>query len=203
MIQQIPFVLSLTLSEKKRLAAKKPWGGKWDDNDITDIKAKIKSQLVAVQNTCAYCGLAFKGTRDKQIEHIAPKAKFRNPEFTFTLKNLVLSCGYCNNLIVKGTRHTIIPPAHRMYNRCRFSIVHPYFDNPNDHYGWADWGTTVLIQVANDSGKARNSIRMFGLGSLEMSELRASERLLILRKRGRPISAGDELIVQAALQKKP
>jgi uncharacterized protein (TIGR02646 family) len=202
MIEQIPFVLNLTIGEYKRLINKKPWTGKWSDTDIADIKTKIKSQLVAIQNRCAYCGLPFKGDGDKQIEHIAPKAKFRQPQFTFTLKNLVLSCGYCNNLTVKGTKQTIIPPVNNLYARCSFNIVHPYFDDPKDHYTWADMDTTILIQVANNSDKARNSIKMFALGSLEMSELRASTNLLNKRKAERSISAADEKLVQAALDYK-
>lgn len=203
MIQQIPFVLNLTLEEHKRLIAKKPWNGKWNDVDISDIKEKLKGQLVAVQNQCAYCGLPFKGDKDKQLEHIAPKANYRQPQFTFTLQNLVLSCGYCNNLMVKGTRQTIVPPVNRKYLRCTFYIVHPYFDDPVDHFKWVDWGTTVLIQVANDSGKARNSIRMFKLDSLEMSELRAAVRLLDERKANRAISIADEATVLAAVNFKP
>ena len=94
MISQLPFVLHLTVAEHRQLVAQKPWKGKWDSDDaaIVSIKATIKAQLVASQNCCAYCGLLFKGEKDKQIEHIAPKAKFRQPEFTFTLQNMVLAC---------------------------------------------------------------------------------------------------------------
>lgn len=202
MIQQIAFALRLAPDEYRRLLAKRPWEGKWDDDGIADIKGKIKQQLTASQHNCAYCGLPFKGSKDKQIEHIAPKAKFRQPQFTFTLKNLVLSCGYCNNLIVKGTRHTIIPPVHRVYSKCKFYIVHPYFDNPTYHYSWADWGTSVLIQVKNDSGKARNSIRMFELASLEMSELRAGVKIINRLKAERQLSQADEALLQRALNYK-
>jgi uncharacterized protein (TIGR02646 family) len=202
MIHRVPFVLKLTIAEHRRLIAKKPWNGKWNDNDISDIKAKIKLQLSAVQPCCAYCGLPFKGDRDKQIEHIAPKAPFRQPQFTFTLQNLVLSCGYCNNLIVKGTRPTVIIPADICYSKCNFLIIHPYFDDPTHHYKWADWGTSILIQVANDSGKARNSIRMFKLDSLEMSELRAAVKLLNARKVQKALSNNDETLVQKSLEYK-
>jgi uncharacterized protein (TIGR02646 family) len=202
MIHRIPFVLKLTVAEHRRLVVKKPWVGKWNDNDITDIKSKIKAQLSTVQTCCAYCGLPFKGEKDKQIEHIAPKASYRQPEFTFTLQNLVLSCGYCNNLIVKGTKPTVMVPVNRCYSKCNFFIVHPYFDDPSHHYGWADWGSSILIQVANDSGKARNSIRMFSLDSLEMSELRAAVKLLADRKTQKPLSNNDEKLVQETLDYK-
>ena len=202
MIQQLPFVLNLTISEHRQLVSQKPWKGKWDSNDlnIITIKAKIKGQLVANQNYCAYCGLPFKGTKDKQIEHIAPKAKFRQPQFTFTLENLVLSCGYCNNLIVKGTKPTITPPVNRLYKRCNFLIVHPYYDNPDSHYEWADEGNKILIQVKDDSLKGENSIKMFELDSVEMSEHRAANSLLEKLKKEKPVRPNDEKNITDTLE---
>jgi uncharacterized protein (TIGR02646 family) len=201
MIQQLPFVLNLTIAEHRLLALQKPWNKKWDSDNaiIVNIKAKIKSQLVANQRYCAYCGLPFKGSKDKQIEHVAPKANFRQPQFTFTLRNLVLSCGYCNNLIVKGTKPTVILPEHRLYKRCRFLIVHPYFDNPNDYFEWTDNGDEILIQVKDNKEKGRKSIEMFGLDSEEMSELRAANSLLEKRKKEKPIRINDEMDLQRTL----
>ena len=201
MIQQLPFVLHLTVTEYRQLASKKPWQGKWDsdDIDIVNIKAKIKQQLVASQNCCAYCGLKFKGDKDKQIEHIAPKAKFRQPQFTFTLHNLVLSCIYCNNLIVKGTKQTVVLPANNIYKKCNFLIIHPYFDNPNDHIDWTDNLDKILIQVKNNSAKGRESIKMFGLDSEGMSEMRAGESNIAKLKASKPLVADDEILVNKTL----
>lgn len=201
MITQLPFVLHLTLAEYRQLVAHKPWNDKWDSNDaaIVSIKAKIRGQLIANQNCCAYCGLPFKGEKDKQIEHIAPKAKFRQPEFTFTLQNLVLSCVYCNNLIVKGSKPTIELPAPRFYKQCSFLIVHPYYDNPDNHYDWTDNGDKILIQVRNNSEKARASIKMFELDSEGMSELRAGISIIEKIKAAKPISEDDESLVNNTL----
>jgi uncharacterized protein (TIGR02646 family) len=201
MITQLPFVLHLTVAEHKQLVTHKPWKGKWDSDDaaIVSIKAKIRAQLIANQNCCAYCGLPFKGEKDKQIEHIAPKAKFRQPEFTFTLQNLVLSCVYCNNLIVKGSKPTVELPAHRLYKKCTFLIVHPYFDNPDIHYDWTDNGDKILIQVRNNSDKGRASIKMFELDSEGMSEMRAAISSIAKLKAAKPISVTDETLVNNTL----
>jgi uncharacterized protein (TIGR02646 family) len=199
MISRVPFVLKLSIAEHKLLISKIPWNGKWRDPALGDIKIKIKNQLVAVQNSCAYCGLPFKGSKDKQIEHIAPKANYRQPQFTFSLYNLVLSCGYCNNLIVKGTKPTINLPIHRLYKKCDFSIVHPYFDNPQEHYDWADKGDEILIQIKNESSKAKRSIEIFGLDSEEMNELRAAQALLRKRKQEQAIGNTNETLIQRIL----
>jgi len=199
MIQKVPFILKLTIAEHKRLIAKRPWSGKWGDDDIQDIVQKIRGQLVASQTYCAYCGLPFKGSKDKQIEHIAPKANYRQPQFTFTLHNLVLSCGYCNNLIVKGTRPTVKLPAHPRYKKCSFLFVHPYFHDPDDFYDWIDEGDKIVIQIKNNRDEAKYSIEMFGLDSQEMSECRAAFSLLSKIKNQKPISAVDENMVQQTL----
>lgn len=201
MITQLPFVLHLTIAEYRQIASHKPWNGKWSsvDDAIVNIKTKIRGQLVASQNCCAYCGLPFKGSKDKQIEHIAPKANYRQPEFTFTLKNLVLSCVYCNGLIVKGSKKTIELPAHRSYKKCKFLIVHPYFDDPDEHYDWTDQGDKILIQVKNDSAQGRASIKMFDLDSEGMSMMRAALSSLSKLKTERPISAIDEALISDAL----
>lgn len=201
MIQKIPFNLSLTIGEYKRLVNKKIWhGDQWVDPDIEDIKAKIRTQLVANQIYCAYCGLPFKGPKDKQIEHIAPKASSRQPQFTFTLHNLVLSCGYCNDLIVKGTKPTVVLPENRLYKKCAFLIVHPYFDDPDLHYDWTENEDKILIQEKEDSEKGKYSIAMFSLDSQEMSELRAAVVYYEKRKKEKPLNEDDISLISETLE---
>lgn len=203
MIRRVPFGLKLSMSEHKRLINLKPWKGKWKDASIVDIKAKIRKQLEDNQYTCAYCGLPFKGKKDRQIEHIAPKASYRQPQFTFTLHNLVLSCIYCNNLMVKGDKMTVADPVPQRYKRCTFLLVHPYFDDPEDHYNWTDAGDKVLIQEKNGSTKGRFSISMFSLDSPEMSLQRAAFSALETLKKAKPISQVDEELVVATMNYKP
>lgn len=179
MIQRANFNLKLTREELKSLFAIKPFTGHSWDNPINDeialIKNKIRVQLEAVQKKCSYCGLLLKGTSKGEIEHIAPKATgFRHPEFTFTLKNLTLSCHWCNTSEKKGTKETIAI-KHKIYSKCEFKIVHPYFDDPQDHYDWTDNTIEILIQVKDESEKAINTIEMFKLDTPEMNEHRAKE----------------------------
>ncbi len=195
MIYRVPYRLNLTFSERRILIQKKPWtGNQWKDLDWTDIKDKIRYQLSQTQSTCAYCGLSFKGEKDKQIEHIAPKSdRGRHPYFTFTLLNLVLSCGYCNNLIVKGSKETIKgPPNKKRYRKNHFLLVHPYFDDPNHHYEWVDQDSCVLIKAKNSSEKGLFSINMFDLDSIYMSELRMGNKLLSKLKNNKPLIQNDE-----------
>lgn len=202
MIEQLPFTLSLTDAQHARLEGKKPWSGnQWKDNDVTLIKTEIRNQLHDNQDCCAYCGLPFKGSKDMQIEHVAPKAGYRQPQFTFTLQNLVLSCGYCNNLIVKGAKPTVAIPAALNYENCTFLLVHPYFDNPDEHYEWLEdvYNEPVLIQVRNESPKAIFSIAMFDLTSSGMTELRACRAFKKRRFTEIPNSEADENDIQLTL----
>lgn len=198
MIRRVPFILKLSLQQHRILVNKKPWrGDMWKGNDVKAIKDSIRLQLRAVQNRCAYCGLPFKGEKDIQIEHIAPKAESRHPQYTFTLHNLVLSCGYCNDLIVKGTKETIEGRAQRLYKKNSFLIVHPYFDYPEQHYEWIEEDCQVIIKAKDNNPKAIHSITMFELNSIMMSEMRAAFQLLESKK-NRNIPQ-DENLIQSAL----
>lgn len=203
MIEQLPFILHLSEEHLALLENKKPWSGsQWSDDDFKNvIKPLIRTQLESNQKCCAYCGLPFKGSKDMQIEHIAPKAPYRQPEFTFTLKNLVLSCGYCNDLIVKGAKETIEKPACETYEDCRFLLVHPYLDDPDEHYDWIEdeKSNQVVIQIKNDSSKAIFAIEMFDLASQGMSELRACNAFRKRRHTEMPNTTADERCVQLVL----
>jgi len=181
MIEQINFDLSLSRNQYKSLAAIRDWKGAYwgtpPNTSINAIKDEIRRQLVLNQSKCAYCGITFKGRGDKQIEHIAAKSDarpVRHPEFTFTLKNLVLACPSCNGFSNKSTQETI-SVKHKLYSKCEFLIVHPYFDNPSDHFSWVINRTEIIIKVKNNSPKGRASIAMFDLNSSGMTELRAGQ----------------------------
>lgn len=204
MIKQSVFCADLTLNELKELLIIKSWhGNHWENppnNNILKIKDKLRKQLEAVQKTCAYCGLKLKGTSKGQIEHIAPKAYYRYPQFTFSLWNLVLACGYCNGFEKKGTSDTI-EVINILYKKCIFKIVHPYFDNPNTHFDWADNQLEILIQVKDNSTKGLNSIELFGLATPMMNELRAQQVRFEELKHTYTLSQKDEGLVNKILNK--
>jgi uncharacterized protein (TIGR02646 family) len=205
MINSAIYNLSLTKDEFRQLAAIRPWQGKfWDtppNANIQAIKTKIRNQLNVVQNVCSYCGLKLGGTSNGEIEHIAPKGKSKNPEFTFTLKNLTLACHLCNFSEKKGQNETINNKA-KTYKRCNFLLVHPYFDDPNDHYEWTDNVVELLIQVRNSSPKGLFSINMFGLDTPTMNELRAAQVRHAELKAARPLSIADEQLLNDTLEYK-
>lgn len=194
MIRQSQFVLDLTVQELRVLLNAKDWTGKmWDEpsDDLKPIKAKISNQLRDNQTSCAYCGLELGGTSRGEVEHIAPKAYYRYPEFTFSLWNLVMACGHCNGFSKKGTTPTIDVLHHR-YSECTFRIVHPYFDDPDDHYDWID---EVVIQVRNNSAQGRFSIDLFDLDSPTMTSFRAKQKRNELIDNQYPLTPADELIM--------
>lgn len=205
MIGRANYNLKLSRQELKDLLSITPWDGhKWDKpptENISKIISNIRKQLESCQTVCSYCGLMLYGTSKGEIEHIAAKATtYRHPEFTFTLKNLTLSCHWCNTSEKKGTKETILVKR-KIYSKCEFNIVHPYFDDPDDHYEWTDNHTEVLIQVKNNSKKAKLSIEMFGLDSLKMNEHRAMEIRFQEIKNNLPLSKKDEDLITKILGK--
>jgi len=164
------------------LSTLKPWSGDdWNKNtkNLKGIKAHIHHELNTLQNNeCAYCGLTMWEVTQAQIEHIAPKGSektFFYPQFTFEAANLVLACSLCNGSSMKGTFRTI-SMLHADYNKCEFNIVHPYFDEPNDHYFWADSEYKTII--GDKTSKGKQSIKIFELNSTIRTEARAKQFIL-------------------------
>lgn len=175
MITQIIKILVYTEEQKKNLNDLKPheknmWDSPPNDN-IRELKSVIRDKLLINQSeTCAYCGLDLGGTSEGQIEHIAPKAKY--PQFTFEEYNLAMACHHCNGFSKKGNHHTISTLTSD-YSKCKFKLVHPYFDNPDNHYDWTSVSRKIIIK--SKSKKADYSIEIFDLDEPKMTELRAKK----------------------------
>lgn len=143
-------------------SALKPLGGKgWYDIHKTtvNIKHHISEHTIIAQGArCAYCEeVLSKGSL--AIEHIANKGDY--PEFSFEPFNLVTSCTSCNSPVNKGQNDTIAKPVDRTdYSNNRFVIVHPYFDNPDEHLKYVDKDKTIL-DWSNCSLKGKKTIEMF------------------------------------------
>lgn len=148
-----------------------------------EIKNSIKTQLKLLQgNECAFCGLDL-GSRVIHTEHIAPKGSGLHPEFMFEPKNLILACSLCNGFDKKHTFDTVVTSA-PIYSDCQFNIIHPYFDNPEDHLEYIpdpDNGLAYLIQVRKTGGiespKGRQSVDLFELALPIMTEERYKDAL--------------------------
>jgi uncharacterized protein (TIGR02646 family) len=162
----------------KKLNKLKPLkGGEWNSKDdaVKEFKTLLRTQLIHIQKSkCAYCGLKLKETSNDEIEHIAPKGgaiRTKHKELTFTILNLVIACHLCNGPTKKGMKETIVEPKNIDYSKCEFLIVHPFIDDPKEHYSWSAKEFNILIQ--SDTDKGVNSIKMFDLSSTRQSEARA------------------------------
>lgn len=171
MISRAMFCIDLTFGELRTLVHARKCELKWTDSSTKDIINKIRFQLREKQLRCAYCGLSF-GLTNSQIDHIAPKSKYK--KYTFTLRNLVLACGLCNGFEKKSSKNTINVYHPNSYKKCDFLIVHPYFHEPVDHFVWMNDFPLILDEI-NSSTKALNSIKIFELNTYPYIVQRAKE----------------------------
>jgi len=152
------------------------------NKEMLSFKAFIKSKMENIQdNKCAYCGFELNVTSGPEIEHIAPKANKHHPEFMFERENLVLSCHLCNGRSHKGEKDTI-SNYDVVYKNCEFTIVHPYYDDPDDHYEYlpsdGNEPHKIIIKKRNGSSKATVSIEMFDLNHEAKMTERAEKAIL-------------------------
>ena len=130
-------------------------GGKkgWEkaDNATMDLKNSISEYtLIKQKNRCVYCEDLI--TAGAQLDHIVPKQL--HSEFCYEPKNLVTSCAVCN-MYIKNAGDTITLPVHTRYNKNQFTIIHPYFDNPDEHLKYTNSDKIVIdINSCTDLGKA-------------------------------------------------
>lgn len=140
----------------------KPQGKEgWNDsrNETKSIKNRISNHTIIAQGgRCAYCEkILAKG--EVEIDHIANKGLYG--EFTYEPYNLVSSCTCCNSPCNKGQKDCVVAPVDRLvYVNNEFTIVHPYFDNPDDHLKYMD-DEHIYFDINNCSQKGKATIDMF------------------------------------------
>lgn len=169
----------------------------WDSGKKINkaIKESIKRQLVLWQDEkCVYCGLKLGGTSREEIEHIAPRHLY--PEFEYTTKNLAMSCQFCNSSSKKGRKDTIdIKNAY--YNKCTFTIIHPYYDDV-DHF-FESKGAIICIcsgLTSSEKEKAQNTMDMFGLCESHHVEARAMQLLWEVQMNGCTFDEAHEKLLE-------
>lgn len=134
-------------------------------NVSENYKDHIRKKLGDNQsNKCAYCGNDLWLTSGAYIDHIAPQGEKLYPEFRFERENLVLACDFCNGSSGKHEYDTITVP-HSVYRKCIFNIVHPYFDNPDEHYAYLTNHRRNKILIRYKSPKGKNTIYRLHLNS--------------------------------------
>lgn len=203
MIRQQITTFSLSEFQEAHLVRLKPHTKEmWDtppDETVKEIKESIRTQLLVNQkDACAYCGLDLGGTSEGQIEHIAPKARY--PAYTFVEHNLAMACHYCNGFSKKGN-HNTIKSVGGSYGDCDFKLVHPYFDPPENHYGWISEELKVVIQSL--SPKAEYSIRILKLDTPKMAELRGTKIIAQIVRSNTRTPQIDDALIQKSLEYRP
>ena len=137
-------------------------GGKkgWEkgDNATKDLKNHISEYtLLNQRNQCVYCEDLITG--GAQLDHIVPKQL--HSEFCYEPKNLVSSCAVCN-LYIKNGEDTIKLPVKKRYNQNIFTIVHPYFNDPDVHIKFIN-NDRVVIDINSCTELGRATVDFFHL----------------------------------------
>jgi uncharacterized protein (TIGR02646 family) len=147
----------------------------WSDGYKT-FKGNIRIYLKLAQNgRCAFCRCKiYTGTSWSNLEHLVSKTDY--PQFKFTSENLVYCCTRCNMSKVKGNTLSNPNPIKTQQvfpnNSNGFEIVNPYYDDFQTHIDFID---SIIIVVANNSDKGRETIKLYKLYRPELAEDRASE----------------------------
>ncbi|RCS91225.1 hypothetical protein CIK61_18000 [Brevibacterium aurantiacum] len=134
---------------------------------------------------CSYCSLSLglANRRAFALDHFVPKAE-RNgePEWTFEIYNLILSCEYCNSKRKK--QHNPLVASGLPYKRSQFSIVHPYLDRVSDHIkGGYRGGADVPSTPRPMTVKGQLTVNMFALDSPDIRYLWEAEHQKVLDRK--------------------
>lgn len=126
------------------------------DNATKDLKNAISEHTLKTQgNLCAYCEDLITG--GAQLDHIVPKQL--HSEFCYEPKNLLSSCAVCN-MYIKNAGDTIVAPVKKRYEQNRFTIVHPYFNDPDVHIKYTN-ADKVVIDRKNSTELGKATIDFF------------------------------------------
>ena len=148
---------------------------KWHKGYVA-YKSNIREHLKREQNgRCAFCRCRVSvGTSWSNLEHLISKSEY--PQFKFTSENIVYCCTKCNMSKVKKN---IISLPHKDKSQQTFPTdssgfisLNPYFDDFQAHLDFLD---DVIITVANNSQKGRETIQLYKLYRPELAEERASQ----------------------------
>lgn len=147
----------------------------WSDG-YTGFKGNIRTHLKRQQNNrCAFCRCRISvGTSWSNLEHLVSKTDYL--QFKFTSNNLVYCCIKCNMAKVKSNTlsNPIADKTQQLFpnHSGGFVIVNPYYDDYENHIDFID---DIIIVVANNSDKGRETIRLYKLFRPELAEDRAFE----------------------------
>lgn len=105
----------------------------WSDDDLKDLKTKIKSYYIKIQNNeCPYCKQIIRSVhgRSWDIEHII--SRFQEKNFMFEPENLCVSCVDCNSRKSNKKSTSSNAKVRLPKNSKDYLIIHPHYDNYKD-----------------------------------------------------------------------
>lgn len=139
----------------------------WEDESLSNLKKKIKKHyLLKQKNTCPYCRVKNKTDHGRawDIEHIIPRDHEKN--FMFEPKNLCVSCIDCNGRKKAQKVTTSKAEVHLPTNKNSYLIVHPHFDDYDQHILVIKEGLFYIPRRPDDEEikpKGEKTIEVFGL----------------------------------------
>ncbi|HWD33427.1 MAG TPA: HNH endonuclease [Pseudomonas sp.] len=115
------------------------------------IRKHIRDHYLLQQGyRCAYCKIEKKEANGLtwDVEHILPKSKY--PQYLFHPENLAIACKECN--IPKDDHDILVGQKSASYPRGigRYKIIHPHFDNYDEHLEIAVVDGRRIYRVLND-----------------------------------------------------
>lgn len=140
---------------------------KWESGiGVTAFKEEFVQWALTNQHwRCAYCCLPV-GVIDERrpfsLDHIAPKGQGLYPQFTFERLNIVVACTACNERL--KNRSDTVHILSVSYSSCSFNIVHPYFDDVENHISGSYLGGAIEVSVPRIlSPRGAKTIELFAL----------------------------------------
>lgn len=163
----------------------------WSCKEFFHLKKRLKVILKKYfDNTCAFCQRTLAEDEDIiiDIEHVLPKHKYIN--YSFDIRNLVISCRRCNTGAQKGTRTDFINNLiqNDQYNDVvdfslnNYKFIHPKYENTRDFYELEclQSGRSVFIRYTINSNhpKLDYTFNFFNLKKLERGTLDDCARIM-------------------------
>ncbi|MBK7110370.1 MAG: hypothetical protein WAU21_11790 [Chitinophagales bacterium] len=160
------------------------------------VKNEVSKKLFANQGfKCVYCERYLIG-HEPEIDHFAHKGEY--PQFTFIPINLFYTCSFCNSSGRKGQQNTINVLMEN-YNQCTFSIVHPFYNVPNNEIVFTD-AERIYLDLPNCTPLGIATINFFKWDDYHYSHIRA---IILTNERLKPLTSVDEMqLIQKAISYK-
>lgn len=160
--------------ERLRQAAKNrtvTWGTK--DEELFKLVASFRNEVKdyyfsAQRRRCCYCSFELQHHKlTYDAEHIIDKDEY--PEYMFELNNIASVCKHCN---ISKSNQCISASKQRFQelsvNSNEYSIVHPHFDEWEDHFQFDEIGRIVPV---DNSPKGRATMKICKIDVINIARL--------------------------------